>query len=71
MGWLLAYHGRTNTHLLAALAEGDAGVLATLIAVMDDAIRSTLLQRHVQRRRHRKRGLKALLPEAAQVSRIA
>ena len=36
-------HGRTNAHLLAPLAEGDAGVLATLVAVVDDALGPSLL----------------------------
>jgi len=42
----------THTHLLATLAEGDAGVLATMVAVVHHALGPALLQRHVQRREH-------------------
>lgn len=43
---------RFDTHFRAALAEGHAGVLATLVAMMNDLIRLAQLQRHVQRGPH-------------------
>jgi len=45
-------HRRTHAHLPAAVAEGDAGVLAALIAVMDDLVGLALLDGHVQRAEH-------------------
>src|SRR5262249_24559955 len=42
-----ASHRGSHAHLAATLAERDAGVLATLVAVMDDVGRSSLRDRHV------------------------
>jgi len=45
-------HRRLHANFSAAVAERDARVLTTPIAVMDDAVWLALLQRHVQRGQH-------------------
>ncbi len=45
-------HRRAHAHLGAALAEGNAGVLAALVTVMNDALRFALGDGHVQRREY-------------------
>src|SRR5665213_1278296 len=45
-------HRGLDAGLYAAFAEGIAGVLATSVRVMDDALRSTLRDRHIQRGEH-------------------
>jgi len=42
-------HGGAHAHLSAAPAEGNRGVLAALVGVMDYPFRLTLPQGHVQR----------------------
>ena len=44
-----AAHRWPHAEVAAALAEGDAGVLRTLVAVMNDAVRFPLRDGHVQR----------------------
>ena len=44
-----ASHRRTHTFILAALAEGNRGVLRALIGVVDDLLGPPLRNRHVQR----------------------
>ncbi len=48
-------HGGANFHLLAALAKGDAGVLATHIAVVNDLAWTPGVQCHVERSNHQVR----------------
>src|SRR6187455_1400435 len=45
-------HGRSHAHLAAAIAEGHAGVLASLIAVMNNLFGAALLQSHIQCTEH-------------------
>ena len=45
-------HGRLHTHLAAPIAEGHAGVLAPLVAVMNDLFGAALLQSHIQCSQH-------------------
>ncbi len=45
-------HRGAHTHLPAALAEGERGVLATLIGVMDERLGAALAQRHIERLEH-------------------
>ena len=45
-------HGWTDLHLLAALAKGHAGVLTALVAVVNDLLRSSDVQRHIERSNH-------------------
>ena len=45
-------HRRVHAHLLAAATEGNAGVLAALVGVMDDRVRFARVQRRVQCRQH-------------------
>ena len=42
-------HRRSDACLLAAHAEGDGGVLAAVVGMVDDAARLALRDRHVQR----------------------
>ena len=45
-------HRRHHAHLLAAFAERIAGVLTTLVGMMDNRLRPALSQRHVERTEH-------------------
>ena len=45
-------HRRSHAHLAAAIAEGQAGVLAPLVAMMNNLFGAALLQSHIQCTEH-------------------
>src|SRR6201747_1131199 len=48
-------HGGSHAHLTAAIAEGHAGVLAPLVAMMNNLFGVALLQSHIQCTQHQAR----------------